>query len=74
MIVNPNTLLNPFDFVHVENIHDTTTIGIVKEIKRIFLDLNSLPTKQYSSELKSALSQQNSFNSGITLLRRRFRE
>lgn len=67
MIVNPNALLNPFDFVHVENIHDTTTIGIVKEIKRIFLDLNSLPTKQYSSELKSALSQQDSFNSGITV-------
>ena len=67
MIVNPNTLLNPFDFVHVENIHDTTTIGIVKEIKRIFLDLNSLPTKQYSSELKLVLSQQDSFNSGMTV-------
>jgi hypothetical protein len=67
MIVNPNTLLNPFDFVNVENIHDTTTIGIVKEIKRIFLDLNSLPTKQYSSELKLVLNQQDSFNTGITV-------
>ncbi|HKR73634.1 MAG TPA: hypothetical protein VJR94_05940, partial [Candidatus Nitrosocosmicus sp.] len=67
MIVSPNTLLNPFDFVHVENIHDTTTIGIVKEIKRIFLDLDSLPTKHYSSQLKLVLNQQDSFNSGITV-------
>jgi hypothetical protein len=67
MIVNPNTLLNPFDFVNVENIHDTSTIGIVKEIKRIFLDLNSLPTKQYSSALKLVLNQQDSFNTGITV-------
>lgn len=67
MMVNQQSLLNPFDFVKVENIHDTTTIGIVKEIKRIFLDLNSLPTKQYSSELKLVLNQQDSFNTGITV-------
>jgi len=67
ILVNPQSLLNPFDFVKVENIHDTTTIGIVKEIKRIFLDLNSLPTKQYSSELKLVLNQQDSFNTGITV-------
>jgi len=67
MMVNQQSLLNPFDFVKVENIHDTTTIGIVKEIKRIFLDLNSLPIKQYSSELKLVINQQDSFNTGITV-------
>jgi hypothetical protein len=67
MILNQNTLLNPFDFVKVENMHDTTTIGIVKEIKRMLLDLNSLPIKHYSSELKLYLDERGSSNTGITV-------
>lgn len=67
MVVNPNTLLNPFDFVKVENIHDTTTIGIVKEIRRIFLEMNALPIKQYPLESKLVLNQQDSLNTGITV-------
>lgn len=67
MIINPDTLLNPFDFVNVKNMHDTTTIGIVKEIKRMFLDLNSLPIKRYASELKIDLKDSDSLNTGFTV-------
>ena len=41
MIIYPNTLISPFDFVTVENVNETTTIGIVKEIKRIFSKFGS---------------------------------
>jgi uncharacterized protein len=67
MIINPDTLLNPFDFVNVKNMHDTTTIGIVKEIKRMFLDLNSLPIRRYASELNIDLKDSDSLNTGFTV-------
>lgn len=67
MIIYPNTLINPFDFVTVENVNETTTIGIVKEIKRIFLDLEGLTNQRFSSELKSVLNEQDSVNAGITI-------
>lgn len=67
MIVRPNTLLNPFDFVNVENIHDTTTVGIVKEIKRMFLDLKSLPIRRYREILKLDIRDSKSFDTGFTV-------
>lgn len=67
MIIRPNTLINPFDFVYVENIHDTTTVGIVKEIKRMFLDLKSLPIKQYGEILKLDVRDSKSFDTGFTV-------
>ena len=36
-IINSNTIVNPFDFVSVQNLHKTTTIGIVKELHCTFL-------------------------------------
>ena len=38
IIIKPEILINPFDFISVDNIHSTKTIGIVKELKRIYLD------------------------------------
>ncbi|HYG00571.1 MAG TPA: hypothetical protein VD815_10800 [Candidatus Saccharimonadales bacterium] len=67
MIIYPNTLISPFDFVTVENVNETTTIGIVKEIKRIFLNLESLPNLRNSYELKTALNQQDGVNAGFTV-------
>ena len=67
MIISPNTFLNPFDFVKVENMQDTITIGIVKEIKRMLLDLNSLSIKRYVSELKIDLNNSDSFITGFTV-------
>lgn len=36
-IINSNMIVNPFDFVSVDNLHKTTTIGIVKELQSSFL-------------------------------------
>ncbi|HJU60190.1 MAG TPA: hypothetical protein VJ583_10590, partial [Nitrososphaeraceae archaeon] len=36
-IIKSNMIVNPFDFVSVNNIHKTTTIGIVKELQSTFL-------------------------------------
>ena len=67
MIISSNTLLNPFDFVKVENMQDTVTIGVVKEIKRMYINLNLLPIKLYASEIKIDLDSSDSLNTGITV-------
>ena len=36
-IINANMIVNSFDFVSVNNLHQTTTIGIVKEVQATFL-------------------------------------
>ena len=36
-IINANMIVNSFDFVSVNNLHQTTTIGIVKEVQSTFL-------------------------------------
>ena len=36
-IINTNMIINSFDFVSVNNLHQTTTIGIVKEVLSTFL-------------------------------------
>ena len=33
--INSNVIINPFDFVTAENLHNTRTIGIVKELQSI---------------------------------------
>ena len=67
MIISSNTLLNPFDFVKVENMQDTVTIGVVKEIKRLYINLNLLPIKRYASEIKIDVEGSDSLNTGITV-------
>jgi DNA helicase HerA-like ATPase len=36
--LEPNVTVNPFDFVSVENVQDTKTVGIVKELQTITID------------------------------------
>jgi hypothetical protein len=36
-IINANMIVNSFDFVSVNNLHQTTAIGIVKEVQSTFL-------------------------------------
>jgi hypothetical protein len=36
-IINANMIINSFDFVSVNNLYHTTTIGIVKEVQSTFL-------------------------------------
>jgi DNA helicase HerA-like ATPase len=40
--LNSNVVANPFDFISVENLHSTRTIGIVKELQTIAIDNYSL--------------------------------
>ena len=40
--LNSNVVANPFDFITVENLHSTRTIGIVKELQTIAIDDYSL--------------------------------
>ena len=37
--VRPNTIINSFDFVTVDNLHNSKTIGIVKELQAVEEDL-----------------------------------
>jgi hypothetical protein len=36
--LSSDVIVNPFDFVTVENVHDAKTIGIVKELQTIAID------------------------------------
>ena len=47
IIIKPEILINPFDFISVENIQNTKTIGMVKELKRIFIDRKTFTKNQY---------------------------
>src|SRR5919205_810858 len=49
--VNSNVIINPFDFVTAENLHDTRTIGIVKELRTVAID-------SYSLSLQNNLKEQ----------------
>ena len=40
--LHSNVVANPFDFITVENLHSTRTIGIVKELQTIAIDSYSL--------------------------------
>src|ERR671914_1850516 len=36
--INSKVVVNPFDFVTVKNLHNTRTVGIVKELQTVALD------------------------------------
>jgi hypothetical protein len=40
-VLNPGVIINPFDFVSVDNKNNIKTIGIVKELKRTFISFES---------------------------------
>ena len=48
IIVKPEILINPFDFISVDNVQSTKTIGMVKELKRIYIDSETISKNQYS--------------------------
>jgi uncharacterized protein len=67
IIIKPEILINPFDFISVENIQNTKTIGIVKELKRIYLDLESISKNQYSSLLNLDMNTDEKLGYGLTV-------
>jgi uncharacterized protein len=54
VIINPGVLINPFDFVSVDNMNNTKTIGMVKELQRIFLISDSKYKDYYLSSPKNS--------------------
>lgn len=67
IIIKPEILINPFDFISVENVQNTKTIGIVKELKRIYLDLESIAKNQYSSLLNLDMNTDEKLGYGLTV-------
>ncbi|WP_458743511.1 ATP-binding protein [Candidatus Nitrosocosmicus sp. T] len=67
IIIKPEILINPFDFISVENVQNTKTIGIVKELKRIYLDLESIAKNQYSSLLNLNMNTDEKLGYGLTV-------
>ena len=67
IIIKPEILINPFDFISVENVQNTKTIGIVKELKRIYLDLESIAKNQYSSQLNLDMNTDEKLGYGLTV-------
>ena len=48
--VNYGTIINPFDFVSVENLYNTRTVGIVKELQAIKVDNLGLTKKKIQQQ------------------------
>ena len=67
IIIKPEILINPFDFISVENIQNTKTIGMVKELKRIFIDRETFTKNQYSSQDDILLNTKEKLSDGITV-------
>ena len=67
IMIKPEILMNPFDFISVENIQNTKTIGMVKELKRIFLDRQIFSKKQYPFQYDILFNIQEKLSDGITV-------
>ena len=50
--VNYGTIINPFDFVSVENLYNTRTVGIVKELQAVKVDNLELTKKKIQQQQK----------------------
>ena len=48
--VNYGTIINPFDFVSVENLYNTRTVGIVKELQAVKVDNLELTKKKIQQQ------------------------
>ena len=50
--VNYGTIINPFDFVSVENLYNTRTVGIVKELQAVKVDNLEVNKKKLQQQQK----------------------
>ena len=67
IIIKPEILINPFDFISVENVQNTKTIGMVKELKRIYMDRETFSKNQYSSQIDLLLNTGEKLSDGLTV-------
>jgi uncharacterized protein len=68
----PGKIIGPFDFISVENIYNTVTIGIVKElrtIKRSDVTISSQHSEQNYSLRDNPNNKENYVNQGIRIAR-----
>ena len=66
IIIKPDILINPFDFISVENVQNTRTIGIVKELKRVYIDKEN-SKNQYFSQINLLLNTEEKLGDGLTV-------
>src|SRR2546425_2934158 len=64
--IKPGTIINPFDFVSVEHVMETQTIGLIKEMKAI-TDAPSHLSNFVSSEFGNVAVEPNTLRIGTTL-------
>jgi uncharacterized protein len=67
IIVKPEILINPFDFISVDNVQSTKTIGMVKELKRIYIGRETSSKNQYSSQFDLLLETEEKVGDGMTV-------
>ena len=67
IIVKPEILINPFDFISVENVQSTKTIGIVKELKRIYIDRETILKINIPLSLNLIVNTEEKLGDGMTV-------
>lgn len=67
MIIKPEILINPFDFISVENVQNTKTIGMIKELKRIYIDRETFSKNYYSTQINLLLNTDEKLRGGLTV-------
>ena len=67
IIIKPEILINPFDFISVENVQNTKTIGMIKELKRIYIDSETFSKNHYSTQINLLLNSDERLSGGLTV-------
>ncbi len=67
VVINSSVLINPFDFVSVDNKNNTKTIGIVKELQRTFLLFDSKHSGFFFSEKDQSINSKDIQGTGVTI-------
>src|SRR3954451_20174140 len=67
VVINSSVLINPFDFVSVDNKNNTKTIGIVKELQRTFLLFDSKHSGFFFSGKDQSINSKDIQGTGVTI-------
>ena len=64
--INSKVIISPFDFVTVENLHNTRTIGIVKELQTVAFNCNTMVRDNFVSSDKNKIEKKHSTSTTYT--------
>src|SRR6476469_6196735 len=67
IIIKPEILINPFDFISVENVQNAKTIGMIKELKRIYIGSETFSKNHYSTQINLLLNTDERLSGGLTV-------